>query len=159
MKNDAFDQQIKDKFGHVPDAIKAGEYEGWQDTPEGMLALILSLDQFPRNIYRGSAQSFAYDELAKSFAKTTIANQWDEAIKEPMKHFLYLPFMHSEDLDDQHYCIELYTKTNNQGGVEFGKKHLAIIKRFGRFPHRNKCLGRVSTSQELAFINTPGTQF
>jgi len=158
-KDDAFDKQIKDKFGHLPDAIKAGEYEGWQGTPEGMLALILSLDQFPRNMYRGSAQAFAYDECAKNFAKTTIANQWDEAIKKPIKQFLYLPFMHSEDLDDQYFCVELYNKLNDQNGADFARKHIDVIEKFGRFPHRNKSLGRESTKQELAFINTPGTQF
>ena len=158
-KDLAFDQEIVARFGDVPDQIVAGGYAEWQNSAEGMLALILALDQFPRNMFRGTAKSFAFDEVALGLARSVIEKGWDAQIEGPLKPFFYLPFMHSENLDDQYFCLELYQKMNDQSGADFAQRHLDIIERFGRFPHRNEILGRRSTEEELQYLQEEDAGF
>lgn len=153
-----FDEEIKALYGSVPDQVLAGKYDKWAEQTNECLALILVLDQFPRNIFRGSPKAFAFDEAAKEAAQKIIDQGFDQAYQLPLKRFLYLPFMHSENLKDQRYCIELCEKANDPDGVNFGQIHLDVIEKFSRFPHRNEVLGRQSTPEELKFLQDGGFQ-
>ena len=158
-KDDAFDQSVKEKFQTLPDQIVDGQYDHWQTHPNGMLASVLALDQFPRNIHRGTARAFAYDETARKFAKTAIDQQWDQQVSDEIKAFFYLPFMHSEDINDQHFCLNLYRKADDEQGVGYARRHLELIEKYGRFPHRNALLGRKSTLEEEDYLSTEGAGF
>lgn len=158
-KDDAFDRAMVAQFKSLPDEIAQGNHQDWQTDAHGMLALILALDQFPRNMFRGTPKSFAFDELGLKHARTSIDNQWDAAFTPPLRRFFYLPFMHSEAIKDQHFCIELCRKSNDQEGIDYGMRHLEVIEKFGRFPHRNEILGRPSTPEERAYLNTEGAGF
>jgi len=158
-KDDAFDQSVKEKFQTLPDQIVDGQYDHWQTNPNGMLASVLALDQFPRIIHRGTARAFAYDETARKFAKTAIDQQWDQQVSNEIKAFFYLPFMHSEDINDQHFCLNLYRKANDEKGVGYARRHMELIEKYGRFPHRNELLGRKSTPEEENYLSTEGAGF
>ena len=153
-----FDQEIKARFSHLPDQALAGQYDHWSEQASECLGLVLILDQFPRNIFRGSPEAFAYDDKAKQVATKIIDQGFDQTYQLPLKRFLYLPFMHSEKLKDQLYSIELCEKANDPDGVKFGQIHLDVIKKFNRFPHRNKVLGRQSTAEEIQFLEQGGFQ-
>ena len=159
VKDPAFDAEIEEKFGDAVIKASAGDFNDWANEPESCLALIILLDQFSRNIYRDSPQAFAADGLALNFAKKAVQNGFDKHLKDDQHMFLYMPFMHSEQMDDQMRCIELFTTNGPQQNVGFAWKHQDIIKRFGRFPHRNAALGRVNTPEEQAFLQTPGSGF
>ncbi len=151
-----FDEEVKALFCSAPEQALAGKYDQWSEQVNECLALILVLDQFPRNIYRGNPKAFAYDNAAKEAAKKIIEQGFDQNYQLPLKRFLYLPFMHSEKLEDQRYCIELCKKANDPDGVNFGQIHLDVIEKFNRFPHRNEVLGRQSTPEELKFLQEGG---
>jgi uncharacterized protein (DUF924 family) len=153
-----FDEDIKTLFGCAPEQALSGSYDKWGEQASECLALILILDQFPRNIFRGSPKAFAFDEAAKTAAKKIIEQGFDQSYQLPLKRFLYLPFMHSEKLEDQRYCIELCEKANDPDGVNFGQIHLDVIEKFNRFPHRNEVLGRQSTPEEIKFLKDGGFQ-
>ena len=155
-KNEAFDAEITRRFLPVHEAAAAGKLDGWQDTPEGAFALLILLDQFPRNMFRGSPRAFATDAQAVAIAERAIAKGFDEAYQPPEKRFFYMPFMHSEGLADQERCIELCAAANDADGVKYAEIHRDIIRDFGRFPHRNPVLGRDTTAQEQAFLNEGG---
>jgi uncharacterized protein (DUF924 family) len=157
--SDAFDAECRARFGAALDAARAGELDSWGDTPEGALALVILLDQLPRNIYRGTAEAFASDGKALALASDAITSGFDAALPSAMRNFLYLPFMHSERLEDQERGLELFATNDVNDGLRFMKLHHAIIARFGRFPHRNASLGRASTPEELDFLQQPGSSF
>ncbi|MBN9436788.1 DUF924 family protein [Bosea sp. (in: a-proteobacteria)] len=155
-KDDAFDALIRRRFLAEVEAAARGELNAWEETPEGVYALLLLLDQFPRNLYRGSSQAFAADPLALAVAERAIARGFDQAFENPERRFIYMPFMHSEDLADQQRCIALCEAADDPEGVKFAEIHRDIIRDFGRFPHRNPVLGRQSSAEERRFLDDGG---
>ncbi len=156
LKDEAFDAEIVRRFLPVHEAAAAGQLADWEGTPEGVYALVILLDQFPRNMFRGSPRAFATDALAVEIAGRAIAKGYDEAYQPPEKRFFYIPFMHSEGLADQERCIELCAAADDADGVKYAEIHRDIIRDFGRFPHRNPVLGRKTTAQEQAFLEAGG---
>ncbi|MGN6584919.1 MAG: DUF924 family protein [Rhizobiaceae bacterium] len=122
------------------------------DEPRAALAAIIVLDQFPRNMFRGKAEAFATDDLALALARNALDRQFDAFLEERMRHFLYMPFMHSEVLADQERCVSLFKSLGDGEGAKYAIEHRDIIAQFGRFPHRNKVLGRETTADEKAFL-------
>ena len=162
-KDEAFDQEIGRRFGSLLGAAARRELESWRSTPGAMVALVVVLDQFPRNLFRGDPRAFAQDAYARECARQALA-RGDEARLSPVeRQFLYMPFEHSEDLADQELAIErmrsLEAFPETRGLVEWARRHEAIVRRFGRFPHRNAALGRASTAEELEFLEQPGSSF
>ena len=137
----------------------AGQLDHWLETPESLLAFVILTDQIPRNIFRDDARSFAMDARALASAQHAVAKGWDKAMHEFEAVFLYLPYEHAEDLDVQNECVRLYTALGGAGWMEFVIKHQEIVQQFGRFPHRNAVLGRQSTPEELAFMESHGRGF
>ena len=159
-KDDAFDETIRQRFAADYERAAAGGLTGWRELPDGCLALIVLLDQFSRNMFRGTARAFATDALALKLAETAVERGFDQALAPARRRFVYMPFMHAEDVDHQRRCVELFAAmSGNSKGLEFANKHLEIIERFGRFPHRNEILGRRNTVEEAAFLETPGSSF
>lgn len=163
LKDSAFDQEILTRFGAVYAQAVAGELDHWQETPEGTLALILLLDQFPRNMFRGTPQAFATDDKALALAKAAIERGFDQSLPPIKRWFVYLPLMHSEDLLDQHHCVDQFHSLRDHPDITsastYAEKHRDVIARFGRFPHRNSILGRASTPEEEEFLKQPGSSF
>ena len=155
----AFDQKIKDRFCDVHTKATKGELYLWRDTPEGRLAEIIILDQFSRQLFRHSADAFAYDGMALALAQETVRAGDDQKLPAARRHFVYLPYMHSESLAIHDEAVRLYEALGNEDGLLFEHKHRVIIERFGRYPHRNKVLGRESTAEEVAFLAAPGSSF
>jgi uncharacterized protein (DUF924 family) len=163
-RDDAFDRSLRERFGATLAAARRGECDAWQSSPLGALALVVVLDQFSRNAWRGSAEAFAADARALDVARRMIANGADLGL--PSAHhraFAYLPFEHAESLDSQRESVRLFEalerETGERGYVGYARRHAEIIERFGRFPHRNAVLGRSSTDEELAFLSEPGSSF
>jgi len=155
-KNDGFDAEIRTRFLATYQSAAAGHLNDWADTAEGALALLIVLDQFARNMFRHSAQAFAADPLARRIADAAIARGFDRAVTGDMRQFFYLPLMHSEALADQERCVALIRAAGLTGNISFAEQHADIIRRFGRFPHRNAVLGRATTAQEQAFLDAGG---
>jgi uncharacterized protein (DUF924 family) len=157
---DAFDEAIRLRFEPVHHAAARGEYAEWGDEPEGALALLLLFDQFPRNLYRGSAHAFATDPLARSIAAPSIARDFHRRFEAALRPFFFLPFMHSEALADQDRSVALYeahdAETGDLDSLKYAVMHREIILRFGRFPHRNAAFGRETTVEELSFLEHGG---
>ncbi|MEC9347863.1 MAG: DUF924 family protein [Pseudomonadota bacterium] len=160
-RDDALDRRIIADFGALHAEAVSGALAGWMATPEGALALVIVLDQFPRNMFRGDPRSWASDSLALAHAKAAIDRGHDRALPAERRHFLYLPFEHSEDLAMQERSLELFgAMPDLSPEAKFAvERHHEIIARFGRFPHRNAVLGRVSTPEEIAFLNEPHSSF
>ena len=156
-QSDEFDAQIRGQFGEMHKRAAAGELDDWTETAEGALALVIILDQFSRNLDRGSAAAFANDPKALSIAEMAIEKGWDQQFQEPNKVFLYLTHEHSEDIKVQRRCFDLFAKTKM--GTEYAEAHMKLIERFGRFPHRNKVLGRANTPEEEAYLAQPREGF
>ena len=156
----AFDDAIRLKFEPVHHRAARGEYEAWEATADGVLALLLLLDQFPRNLYRGSAHAFATDPLARSITRRAIAKGFDGEVEPVLRPFFYLPFEHSELLADQDegvaHCRRLAADAGDQETLKWALIHRDIIARFGRFPHRNRAFGRSTTPDEQAFLDDGG---
>jgi uncharacterized protein (DUF924 family) len=150
-KNPDFDAEIRERFGAILARAAAGELDGLAATPQGCLALVIVLDQFPRNIFRDDGRAFATDGQALALAKAAIASGLDQQLTPLEREFFYLPFEHSEDLDDQRRSVELF-RTLGADALEWAERHLVVIERFGRFPHRNAVLGREATAEEAAFL-------
>ncbi len=146
------DQQIRDRFELTYQKAIRGNLNFLLDTPEGSLALVLLLDQFPRNMYRGKPQAFASDFLALKIAKDGLIKEFDRRLSSLQRTFFYLPFEHSEDLEDQEESIHLFQALGNKEALQYAVDHRDIIARFGRFPHRNSILGRLSTHEEVSFL-------
>ncbi len=152
----AFDEAIRLKFEPVHHRAARGEYDAWTDNPDGCLALLILLDQFPRNLYRGSAHAFATDPKARSIARPAIEQGFDRKVEPILRNFFYLPFEHSEDLTDQDYSLALCAEAGDADNIKWAALHRDIIVRFGRFPHRNQALGRKTTPEEQEFLDEGG---
>jgi uncharacterized protein (DUF924 family) len=155
-KDAALDAEIKTRFLAIHEAAAADKLSDWETTPEGALALLILLDQFPRNMFRASPRTFATDPLARAVADRAIARGYDTRAPEDLRGFFYLPFMHSEDLADQQRCVTLARAAGDEGTARYAEIHTDIIRRFGRFPHRNAILGRATTPAEQAFLDAGG---
>jgi len=155
-KDEALDSTIASRFGAIYHELRDGVPAAWLDTPEGVLAAILVLDQFPRNMFRGDAKTYASDALAREVAHRAIERGVDVRIDPVLREFLYLPFNHSEHLSDQLRCIELSRAAGNAENLKWAEHHADIIRRFGRFPHRNRLLGRATTPEEQAYLDEGG---
>ncbi|MBB5519771.1 DUF924 family protein [Amphiplicatus metriothermophilus] len=155
-KDAAFDEEIRRRFEALHHAAARGERAAWEESSGGALALVLLLDQFPRNMYRGSAHAFATDGLARRVAGAAIRRGFDRQADESLRVFFYMPFEHSEDPADQARAVELIEALGDEEYAKFARLHADVIARFGRFPHRNACLGRASTPEELAFLEAGG---
>ena len=158
-KDEAFDAQIRARFGETPAAAARGELASWRATPEGRLAEIIVLDQFSRNLFRDDARAFATDGMALVLAQEAIRAGADRGMPAIRRAFLYMPFMHSESRVIHAEAERLFRQPGLENNYAFELKHKAIIDRFGRFPHRNRVLGRASTPEELAFLQQPGSSF
>ena len=162
-KDPAFDAQLRDRFAALLQALAAGAHRDWQDEPAACLARTLVLDQFSRQIHRGTAQAFATDPLALQTARHLLGQHFDSAMLPVERLFAYLPFEHSESLADQELACELMQPLakhpQTEDAVRYAIAHRDIIARFGRFPHRNAALGRASTAEEREFLRQPGSAF
>ncbi len=162
-KDPAFDAEIARRFTDDYLHAKTGGYDHWQDTALGAVALVLCLDQFPRNMFRDDARAFATDAKALAVAQSALDQGFDEKLAWTQRLFLYMPFEHSEDLGMQELSLSLIGTLPDaeqpESSYSYAKRHWDIIKRFGRFPHRNKVLGRTSTPDEIAFLDQPGSSF
>lgn len=156
-ENPDIDKAIIDRFGADREAAKQGRLDDWQDSALGSLALLILLDQFSRNMFRGSAESFAADDKAVAVARMAIVHNQDQEIEPPAQQFFYMPFMHSEDLTVMDYGIGmLSTRTKLDHTLLHARAHRRIIDRFGRFPFRNEALGRETSPEEKEFLESGG---
>jgi len=156
----AFDALLCERFGALLDAARRCELSDWRGTPEGRLAEVIVLDQFPRNIHRGTPQAFASDALALVLAQEAVRAGDDQRLPTAShKAFLYMPYMHSESAVVHQDALRLFDQPGLEENHRFEVQHWRIIERFGRYPHRNAILGRASTEAELAFLQEPGSSF
>jgi uncharacterized protein (DUF924 family) len=155
-RDDAFDAEIRARFLELWRKAVAGELSAWETSDDGALALTIVLDQFPRNIFRGDPKTYASDAAARDVASRAIDRGSDLRVADDLREFFYLPFMHSEHLADQLRCIDLLRQAGRTDNLKYAEDHAAIIRRFGRFPHRNRILGRATTSEEQAFLDEGG---
>lgn len=168
-KDKAFDDEIRVRFGAAVHAAQMGELDSWAVTPMGALALLILLDQMSRNIFRGSPKAFLGDARALAIANAAIARDFDKSLPFNQRRFFYLPFEHAEDMANQDRSIALFTRLyeeadggdrqNAEEQLDYAHRHRDIIKRFGRYPHRNEALGRPSTEEEIDFLKKPGSSF
>jgi len=169
MKDEAFDRAIADRFGQTYADVRAGLREAWLDDPRGRVAYVIVLDQFPRNMFRGTARMFEGDRQALAAAVEGVARHDDETLTVNERSFLYMPYMHSEDIAMQERSVALFKELaasapselrgSLAASVQYAEKHHDIVARYGRFPHRNTLLGRESTPAEQAFLAEPGSGF
>ena len=155
-KNDAFDAEFRRRFHDAHVAAARRELDPWMETPEGALALLILLDQFPRNSFRGTGHAFATDPLALMIAEDAVERGHHKAFEFPLRNFLLLPFQHSERLEDQDRYMALFQTMERPDDDRWAEHHHAVIARFGRFPHRNRALGRETTAEERAFLEADG---
>jgi uncharacterized protein (DUF924 family) len=155
-KDEAFDAEVRRRFLGLWETARAGELAAWETTDDGALALVVVLDQFPRNMFRGDARTFSTDDQALAVAARAIARGADARIAPDLIEFLYMPFMHSERLADQDRCVALFRSRGRPENLKFAEVHADIIRRFGRFPHRNILLGRATSAEEQAFLDAGG---
>ena len=156
IKDAAFDGALKVRFGDALVHARAGAFDHWSETPEGALGLVILLDQVPRNIHRGSSLAFAADAKALRMARGWIGRGYHQKLPAPRARWLVMPYEHAEDIDAQHRAVALFQTMGLSHMAYWAQVHLDIIARFGRFPHRNALLGRVSTPQERAFLTAGG---
>lgn len=152
----AFDEECRLSFRASYDAAVAGTLAAWEDSPEGALALVILLDQMPRNMFRGIPRAWETDASALRHAERALARGFDRVVDPDLTQFFYLPFMHAEDVSAQDRSVELYERLANENNLNFARHHRGIVARFGRFPHRNAVLGRTSTPEEIAFLEEDG---
>ncbi len=157
--SEVFDQLIEARFAAVHAAAERSELAGWRQTARGRLAEIIVLDQFSRNLYRGQARAFASDALALDLARLAVAAGADRELPVAQRAFLFMPYMHSESAAIHAEAVLLFSVAGLENALAFELRHQAIIERFGRYPHRNAILGRQSTAEEIAFLETPGSSF
>lgn len=159
--NPEFDARIREDFEGLYNNAAQGLCDDWKNSPDGCLALCIVLDQFPRNMFRGDPKSFATDKQALLISKHAISKGFDQVLQPEKRRFLYLPYEHSENINDQRTSVELFEKMKDEDplGYEYAVKHLKVIEQFNRFPHRNKVLGRDSTEEEEEYLAQPGAGF
>ena len=162
-KDPVFDASIRERFGPTIETALAGGHRDWAATPRGALARVLLLDQFTRNVFRETPRAFAGDADALATAQQAIATQFDRALDPYERWFLYMPFVHAEHPVHQQHSVELFARLAAEEGLtgtlDWAERHAAVIRRFGRFPHRNATLGRLSTPAEEAFLAEQGSRF
>jgi uncharacterized protein (DUF924 family) len=158
-KDSAFDEQITQRFLAVHMKAARGELFDWRVSAEGRLAEIIVLDQFPRNMFRDFHNSFAQDAMALVLAQEAIFDKEDQKIPVEWRSFMYMPYMHSESIIIHEQAVKLFDQKGLEDNLDFELKHKAVIEKFGRFPHRNKILGRISTNEELEFLKQPNSSF
>ena len=155
-KDDAFDARFRERFEAAHFAAARRELDVWAQTPEGVLALLILLDQFPRNCFRGTGHAFATDPLARMFAVRALDAGFDRAVENDLRRFFYLPLQHAEDMALQDRQLALFQAMERPADDRWAEHHHAIVERFGRFPHRNRALGRETTAEEKAFLEQDG---
>jgi uncharacterized protein (DUF924 family) len=161
-KDPEFDRQIRDRFEALYEEAATGGLDGWKEEARSCLALVIVLDQFPRNMFRGDPRSYATDRKAQVTAEYAVERALDRELPPFQRAFLYMPFMHSEDLEHQRRSVELFRTLEGSGESDsagYAVRHMEIIERFGRFPHRNEVLGRRTTPEEAEFLTQPGSSF
>jgi uncharacterized protein (DUF924 family) len=159
-KDPEFDQQVRDRFEALHEAAAAGEMDDWKEEARSCLALVILLDQFPRNMFRGDPRSYATDYKAQETAEHAVDHAFDRELPAFQRMFLYMPFMHSEDLAHQRRSVELFRALGGENDATgYAVRHMEIVERFGRFPHRNEVLGRRTTPEEAEFLTQPGSSF
>ncbi|MCE9520925.1 MAG: DUF924 domain-containing protein [Alphaproteobacteria bacterium] len=155
----ALDTIVARRFGAVHATLERAVPESWRINGHAVLAAVIVLDQFPRNMFRGTARAFATDGAALALSTEAIRLQFDHALSAIERQFLYMPFQHAEDLDVQRRSVDLFAALGNANVADYAERHQAVIARFGRFPHRNAILGRTSTAEEVEFLKQPGSSF
>jgi uncharacterized protein (DUF924 family) len=155
-KDPAFDAEIAARFLATYERAAHGELSAWETTPEGALALVIVLDQLPRNMFRGQAHTYATDTVARDIAGRALTRGFDREVPHQDRQFFYLPFMHAEDLADQERCVALARAYGDDEFTKYAEQHAGIVRRFGRFPHRNTLLGRATTPDEQEFLDAGG---
>jgi uncharacterized protein (DUF924 family) len=162
-KDPEFDREVWDRFEGAYEEAAAGRLDHWKDEAQSCLALIILLDQFTRNMFRGDPKTYATDDKAREAARHAVEHAYDRELSPYGRLFVYLPFEHSEDLEDQRFSVELFRGLAAEMGSEdllgYAVRHLEIIERFGRFPHRNEILGRATTPEEAEFLRGPDSSF
>lgn len=159
-KDPEFDQRVRDRFEALHQAAAAGELDDWKEEARSCLALVILLDQLPRNMYRGDPWSYATDYKAQETAEHAVDRAFDRELPAFQRMFLYMPFMHSEDLAHQRRSVELFRALGGENDATgYAVRHMEIVERFGRFPHRNEVLGRQTTPEEAEFLTQPGSSF
>ncbi|NJO94531.1 MAG: DUF924 domain-containing protein [Hydrococcus sp. RM1_1_31] len=163
IKNKDFDEEVRSQFLEVYQQAALGELDIWQKSSFSCLALIIVLDQFPRNMFRDMPKAYATDEKALILAKYAVENRFDRELLPVQRWFIYCPFEHSEHLENQQKAVELFSSLKNdpdsKNAINYAYQHLKVIERFGRFPHRNKILNRQNTPEEEEFLKQPGSSF
>lgn len=159
VSDPAFDAEIRTRFAAVHAAAADGRHDDWRRDPEGCLALILVLDQFSRNLYRGSPMAYACDPAARAAARGAVDVGHDRNLPAFTRKFLYMPYMHSEDVADQRRSLALFEALGEDAPLTAARRHLEIVERFGRFPHRNAVLGRPTSLEEATFLLEPNSSF
>jgi len=159
VKDLSFDQMIQDRFSEVHKAATAGELFGWRETVEGCLAEIIVLDQFSRNMFRDQPCAFAFDTIALVLAQQAVELGIDKELSSEKRSFLFMPYMHSESQLIHEQAVILFDQPGLEDNLHFEYRHKEIIDRYGRYPHRNEILGRISTTDELDFLESPGSSF
>lgn len=149
-----FDSELSEKYADTWQSAAEDKLHDWSDTPTGCLALAIVLDQFPLNMFRGQPKSFQTEEKAREVARQAITKGFDKMLPKERLAFLYMPFMHSETLSDQEYSVSLFEAAELLDNIFFARHHHELIRRFGRFPHRNRILERASTKEELEYLNS-----
>jgi uncharacterized protein (DUF924 family) len=162
-KDAAFDEAIRQRFAATLTGASMGKFDAWQRTPYACLALLVVLDQFPRNLHRQSPLAFASDHQALAVARQAVQRGFDRLLRPVERTFMYLPFEHAEDIAAQRHSLQLFSSLSAEPGgeglLDYARRHYDIVARFGRFPHRNQALGRRSTPEEEAFLRQPGSGF
>lgn len=151
---EAFDQAVRTRFGSTWEQARDGELDTWQATAAGCLALVIVLDQLPLNMFRGSALAYSTEARSREVSARAIAQGFDQALTDVEKNFLYMPYMHSESLADQDQSIALFERAGLVETLRWARHHREIVRRFGRFPHRNGVLGRTSSAEEQAWLDS-----
>lgn len=159
VKDCSFDQMIIDRFSFVHQAAVQGELHSWRTTAEGSLAEIIILDQFSRNMFRDTPLAFAYDNVALVLAQRAVELALDQSLPAEKRTFVYMPYMHSESALIHEQAVKLFDQPGLENNLQFEYRHKEIIDRYGRYPHRNAILGRTSTTDELDFLESPGSSF
>ena len=158
-KSETLDGTIRDRFASCHEQARALELWAWRETPAGRLAEIIVLDQFSRNMFRDDPRAFAQDGIALALAQEAVAAGHDQKLPKDQRAFLYMPYMHSESMKVHEVSLRLFEEAGLEGNLKAAHAHVNIIKRFGRYPHRNKILGRTSSAEEEAFLKEPGSSF
>ncbi len=149
-----FDQQLRDSYEDLWQRARDGELEHWRDSAIGCLALVILLDQFPLNMFRGEARCYSTEAASIEVARHALARGFDRELEDKQRAFLYMPFMHSEALEDQELALQLFDQPGLEDNLRFARHHHGIVQRFGRFPHRNEALGRVNTPAENEYLQS-----